>query len=241
MDRTQTAVATITLVRPACEAPLLRSSLERLSRERMPLVVADGGSPAEFVEFVRALPGATLAPPPERGLVPQVRASLGAAAARTTPFVLYTEPDKEFFFENRLAEFIRRAPDGDGIGIVIAARSEESFDTFPAFQRFTESTINRLCGDYVERAGDYSYGPFLLHRDLVPHVQHVSTNAGCGRRPFLFATAHRLGLKVVHIVADCPCPHDQRSEDDHERVHRLRQLGQNIDGLVQAMTRTTLA
>jgi hypothetical protein len=34
------------------------------------------------------------------------------------------------------------------------------------------------------------------------------------------------------VTGDYPCPPDQRVEDDAERTHRLRQLGENILGLI---------
>ena len=237
MEPAGVAVATITLVRSAEEEPLLRRALERLSQQGLRVAVADGGSPPEFLQFLRALPGITVAEPAGRGLIAQVRASLDAAAAHRTSFVLYTEPDKEFFFEARLRDFIARARDDDEVGVVIAGRSAESFATFPPFQRLTESTINRLCAHYVDVAGDFSYGPFLMRRTLLPHLQHLPADAGWGWRPFVFATAPRIGLKVVHVNADYPCPPDQRTEDDRERVHRMRQLSQNVDGLIAAVTR----
>jgi hypothetical protein len=35
--------------------------------------------------------------------------------------------------------------------------------------------------------------------------------------------------------ADLPCPPDQREDDLAERVHRLRQLSQNLQGVVLAL------
>jgi hypothetical protein len=40
-------------------------------------------------------------------------------------------------------------------------------------------------------------------------------------------------LRVVQLTDDYPCPPDQRHEDDRERTHRLRQLSQNILGLIE--------
>ena len=228
------AVATITWARDAAEERLIVDAMTRLGSLRMPLAISDGGSPAHVVEALSRIDGAVMAAPAERGLVPQVKASLQAAAATGRPFLLYTESDKQQFFDQALEGFIARAPGGDDVGVVVACRSAETFATFPALQRFTESTINVLTSDATGVPADYSYGPFLMRRDLAEQLAHVPSSIGWGWRHYLFATAARLGLRVIIEVGDYPCPEDQRGEDTPERIHRMRQLSQNVEGLVLA-------
>lgn len=234
MELSEICVATIMRSRSAQEEQTLRGSLQALSRLQLPVIVADGGSPPELVEYVAALPGMTVVTPPRQGLVSQIKASLGAAYAAGRRFILYTEPDKAGFFENGLLELIRGAPDTGEVGVVLASRSDESFATFSPLQRFTESTINRLTGEALGQRGDYSYGPFVLDRTLVHCLEQLPDEVGWGWRHFLFATAHRLGHAVLFVTGDFPCPPDQHGHDDEERLHRLRQLSQNIDGLTLA-------
>ena len=59
---------------------------------------------------------------------------------------------------------------------------------------------------------------------------------GWGWRHYIFAAAAQLGFRIVAIAGDYPCPVDQRQEDVGERTHRMRQLSQNVDGLVLAST-----
>jgi hypothetical protein len=80
--------------------------------------------------------------------------------------------------------------------------------------------------------GDYSYGPFVMHRALVQHVSGLEGHLGWGWRHSTFLAASRSGQRVVPVYGDYPCPPDQCDEDDGERRHRLRQLSQNILGLV---------
>ena len=61
---------------------------------------------------------------------------------------------------------------------------------------------------------------------------YVGGNLGWGWRHAVFHAAHRGGLRVEHVIDDYPCPPDQRVEDDAERTHRLRQLSDNIRGLI---------
>jgi hypothetical protein len=230
------AIATPTLVRDAGEGPLLRSALASLAALDLPLFVCDGGSGGDFLGYLRTLSRTTLVPPSGTGLVAQVKGSLRAAQATGARFVLYTEPDKRAFFEQKLGTFLGRAPLDDNVGVVIAGRSSSSFATYPRTQRFAEETINRLTGEHCGVDGDYSYGPLLLHHSIVPFIDAAGAELGWGWRHFIFAVTHRLGRKVVHIEDDLPCPDDQRVDDERERLHRLRQLGQNVNGLLAGVT-----
>jgi hypothetical protein len=99
-------------------------------------------------------------------------------------------------------------------------------------QRYTEGVINHLCGELIGAPGDYSYGPFLMNRALLPSLSSLAARLGWGWRHFAFLTAHRLGFRVQHVTGAYPCPPDQRHESTTERTHRLRQLSQNILGLI---------
>jgi hypothetical protein len=127
-------------------------------------------------------------------------------------------------------------PDDLGAGIAVASRGAAAFATFPAMQQRTEASINTLTGEAIGVAGDYSYGPFLLHRSLARCLGPVTAEIGWGWRHYLFAVAHRRGYRVVTIEGDYRCPGAQRREDEGERVHRLRQLAQNVQGLILGMT-----
>jgi hypothetical protein len=100
-------------------------------------------------------------------------------------------------------------------------------------QRYTEGVINHLCGELLGAAGDYSYGPFLMNRGLLPYIANLHPRLGWGWRHFMFRAASREGLSVLHGVGDYPCPPGQRWEDEAERRHRMRQLSENILGLIE--------
>lgn len=175
-----------------------------------------------------------MVPPRERGLVHQVQTSVRAAAEWARPFILYTESDKLQFFQRSLAAFLNSAPDGEDVGIVLACRTEVAFATFPPLQRFCENTINVLTGEATSVIADYSYGPFLMRRALAERLEAVPARLGWGWRHYIFATAAQLGFRIVTVPGDHLCPENQRQEDAGERIHRLRQLSQNVDGLVLA-------
>jgi hypothetical protein len=228
--------ATITWARDAEEERTLRRALAALTRAALPVVVADKGNSPAFTSFLRGLPDVVLSPPAEATLVGQVRASLRAALAVERPFVLYTEPDKEQFFERGLQEFLASAPRFEEVGIVLAARTAASVATFPPFQRYTEGAINGLWEQIAGEAADYSYGPMLIRRPLVRCIELAPPDLGWGWRHLMIGLARRLGYRVLHVSGDHPCPPDQYDEPESERLHRIRQLAQNVNGVVLSST-----
>jgi hypothetical protein len=228
-------IATVTWARDEHEQLLLRESLDLLANFGLPIAVADRGSGETFAAFLASRPQFKVAAPLGPSLVGQVLGSLTVAADTGAEFILYTESDKALFFKDGLESFIRSAGLRRRTGAVLAARSDGSFSTFPSIQQFTERTINELTGQFIGKPGDYSYGPFLLNRDLVPHLATIAPAVGWGWRHFAFGCAARLGYEVDHISGPYPCPSDQRVETDADRLHRIRQLAQNVQGLLLAM------
>jgi hypothetical protein len=230
----QVTVATMTWVRTATEEMLLRRTLTSLAGCGLPVAVADRGTHHDFRHFLERFPQYSVTVPADTGLVAQIKAGVRTAAAiDRSHYILYTEPDKQFFFERRLEQFLESANDHPEAGIILASRSPESLLTFPPMQRYTEGVINRLCSELIGVSGDYSYGPFLLNRALVPSVESLEPTLGWGWRHCIFRTAHRQGRRIVHVIGDYPCPDDQRAEDEDERAHRMRQLSENVLGLIR--------
>ena len=222
----------MTWARSVDESRALIRSLTRLSDAGYPVAVADRGTDRDFAAALQRIAGLTVTVPESAGLVDQVQASFRIAAALATPFVLYAESDKEEFFANRLERFLAAAPSSADIGVALASRSERAFNTFPAVQRYTEGVINHLCSQVTAVPGDYSYGPFLMSSVLMKNITDLNPALGWGWRPAMFVAASRRGLRIAHVVDDHDCPPDQREEDESARAHRLRQLSQNISGLI---------
>ncbi|MGE3509992.1 MAG: hypothetical protein AB7N65_14030 [Vicinamibacterales bacterium] len=226
------AVATITWARSDAEQALLNTSLRRLTEAGMPVAVGDRGENTAFTRLLGSLPGLQVCVPSEAGLVSQIRVSMAAAATFGRRFILYVESDKHLFFGPHLRDFLERVPADDTLGVAIAGRSAASFATFPPMQRYTEGVINQLCRDLLGKEGDYSYGPFVMNRTLLPHIASFDPSIGWGWRHSMFAAAVRAGLDLVHFQGDYRCPPDQQHEDEAERRHRLRQLSQDVLGLL---------
>ena len=229
------AIATVTLVRNAREDALVRQSLLCLSSLGLPIVVADGGSPNAFVRFVSGLPNTEVASSCEDpGLVGQARLSLRQAAASGSSMVLYTEPDKGWFFRHHLAEFLA-ASTREPAAVVLASRSAGSLLSYAASQQFSEMTLNKVCEGETGLVADYSYGPFLARPQVIAALDDVPATLGWGWRPYLFVWAHRRGYELGQVEGGFDCPLDQRIDDDAERHHRLQQLAQNLSGVVLAL------
>lgn len=234
MDKNKIAVATMSWARDEREESLLRESLTLLARQNIPTFVSDGGSAEEFIEFLGRFGNFRTFHGGGNGLFPQIKHSLRAAVDSGADFILYTEPDKKLFFDGKLREFLSKAPSDENVGIVLAARSPESFSTFPDFQQYTETVINDLCYEIIARRFDYTYGPFLFNRQLAGCLELAGDRIGWGWRPFFFAMARRMGYEIVQLADDFPCPEEQREDDRAERLYRMSQLSQSIDGLIES-------
>jgi hypothetical protein len=234
MHHADVVVATITWARTEAEESLLCRSLQQLAALGLPVVVADRPARPPFRQRLGTMPNFRVVTPEGDGLVLQVRSALAAAADSAKPFILYTEPDKEQFFASGLHDFLARVP--ADCGVALAARTAAAFETFPPMQRYTESVVNELCRRVCGVAGDYTYGPFVGARDMFATHSPVDPTLGWGWRPRLFLAAQRHGATLVHVEGDYECPLDQRNEDDDERRHRLRQLYENIQGLMARPT-----
>lgn len=238
MNSSEVTIATITLARNSEEESELTDALLQLALHNIPVVIADGGSLPSFLQFLKNIPQFTVLPGISGGVWPQAKASVGAAFERGTPFIFYTEPDKKSFFQNGLLPFLNAATVETTTGIILASRSAAAFGSFPLFQQMTETTINNCCAEMLGKRLDYCYGPFLFNKKLVPYLDGVIEDIGWGWRPYLFYVAHRLGYSVDAFVNDFFCPPEQRGDDEKERLYRMKQLEQNIRGLVLSVKAT---
>ena len=232
MNNTNVSIATITWARDEGEENLLRESLEKLAKLPITVFITDGGSRPDFLDFLRGFPNFVLVENKGRGLWPQAKNSLLEAYASGVEFIFYTEPDKRDFFHNTLPGIMEQFERDEKSGIMIMTRSVKSFATFPSFQRMTETTINNCCAEIIGNPLDYTYGPFIMNRKLIPHLERLKDDIGWGWRPYSFCVAHRLGFSIRAFEGDFYCPVDQQQDDPTERIYRMRQLNQNIEGIV---------
>lgn len=232
MTKEKMAIATIAWARNKEEEKRLQASLTSLASLRLPVFITDGGSSDAFREFLLSLPQFTVFT--AKGLWPQAKKSITEAAKWGAQSILYTEPDKHLFFQDHFSTLLEQVVIDEKTGVVIASRSAKGFASFPPFQQMTETTINNCCAEVIGQKADYCYGPFLFNTKLIPSLEAITENCGWGWRPFLFTMAHRMGLAVRIMEGDFYCPPDQCLEDATERLYRIKQLTQNLEGLIQA-------
>lgn len=234
MTKKKFSVATMTWARDGAEEKFLRKSLQELAKLNIPVYITDGGSGKDFLDFLRSFSNFLLFESQVPGVWPQVQNSLKMAYAAGATNIIYTEPDKGEFFKQGLPEMISQLPRDESPGVVIATRSEKGFESFPAFQRMTETTINNCCTEITGNDTDYTYGPFILNRILVPYLDGLNDTIGWGWRPYVFIIANRLRYNIDTFAGDYFCPPEQQQDNPPERIYRMRQLNQNIEARVLA-------
>jgi len=236
MNQRKIVIATMSWARTAQEAQFLQEAMRCLAQVNLPVVVTDGGSGRPFVEYLRGFRHFTVLETDSPGVLAQSKRSLQGALQLGSRYILYTESDKHLFFEEGLGEFLAQAPSLSQVGVVVASRSAASFATYPASQQHTETVINQLVGQVIGQSGDFSYGPMLIHRALIPSLEFLPEDIGWGWRHYILGIAHRMGYRIAQWTGALPCPLNQRADTPAELVHRMRQLSQNLQGLVLAMT-----
>ena len=224
------SIATISWARNEQEEKVLETSLRFLADSGLPVYITDGGSSARFIQFLQSFSNFTVLH--AKGLWPQAKTSI-TSASRSTEIVLYTEPDKQDFFSTYLLKMLQQKWD-ESTGVILASRSSKGYSTFPVFQQLTENTINQCCKEIIGKNIDYCYGPFLFNSRLMSFIDSVKDDCGWGWRPYLFAIAHRLSLNIHSYQDDFNCPPDQRIDNEAERIYRMKQLTQNLNGLIEA-------
>lgn len=235
MDFQQLVIATMTWARDKEEEQLLRLALKQLSSSGIPVFITDGGSPEAFINDIKGFNKFNVVPPAKEGLWPQVRNSFQLAYDSGAPFIFHTEPDKYDFFKG-LPELLTNMEVNEETGVALVTRSAAGMASFPAFQQMTEAAINDCCAEVIKRHIDYTYGPFVLNRNVIPYLQALPDDIGWGWRPYVFNIAARIGLQITGKEGDYFCPEAQQADDAAERLYRMKQLMQSIQGLVLSAT-----
>lgn len=233
-------VSTITWARDKKEEKDIYDSLFALSAKNIHVVAVDGGSSEEFLDSLKKFRNISVIRSSKKGLQNQVVESLREAQA-SSRYIFYTESNKSDFFRNQFDGFLFRAIDimdkNPNTGIVLPSRTKESFSTFPEFQQRSESFLNTILSEFLDREmGDFAYGPRIMVRDLIPYLDRLSRDVGWGWMSYLLIIAKRLGRSIHTVNLDLPCPKDERIETDAIKLFRLRQLRNHTEGIEEGLS-----
>ena len=129
----------MTWARDTAEEAFLARSLEALVSLGYPVIAAALTNTRSFSTILTRL-GIRVAAPSAPNLVARVQAAVAATDACPARYILYTEPDKEPFFRTALPQFLDHPPWQKDVGIVLAARTEESLPICRARQNSGQRT-----------------------------------------------------------------------------------------------------
>ncbi|MDD9954432.1 MAG: hypothetical protein OXR66_08940 [Candidatus Woesearchaeota archaeon] len=214
------------------EPNLQRASLAALAEQGHRAYIADGGSSHSFLDYARQLGHHIESTEP--GPYVQQRQALHAARDNADG-VLWTEPDKVQFIDERLEgvlNYCQTAP-----GAVVVARSAAAFSTFHFRQRQLEEALNQQLSDDLGIEGDFTYGPkfFLSSCIDLPEELEPGEHGGdtWGALYFLLGATT---TPITLIEEGCACPDDKRTSFDFYG-HRATQIETVYKGFLRGAGR----
>lgn len=228
-------VATITLARDAAEAKLILNTLTKLSNKDISTIYATDGGSAEpgFVDSLKKIKKLHLFQDKDGGLFNQVKRSLSDALKNNCQAILYLESNKEWFVEERLEKFLNRSQAiikerGSNFGIIVAGRTDKSFQSFPEVQQKEEAKTNERLSALTGCDFDYCYGPRIISMELVQRVLEIDTDIGWGWLCVPVVLASKLGRSIDQVELDLFCPKDEQIETEKDIKLRQAQREQHF-------------
>lgn len=215
-------IATTTYYRGITETRFcLACQMFREAREAGHTVVAVDGSPSDAVTNCLRETGASIYPELVPGMGPSRRQvfyfAYEASLRLGCDIILWMEAEKVFLVQN-IQEIIKPITDGCA-DIVIPARSAQSWDTWPAFQRETEQQANSVYAQVTGLHGfDPMHGPVALNRATAnffmafdPTLYGVHDKYIQHYAPLV---ARAAGRRVVSVLVGTSYPQAQRAEEE---------------------------
>lgn len=229
------AVVTYSWMRNAEEAALVERTVQALGTLAVPVIIADKGSEASYVDRIKAIQNVQLFPA-TKGMMGQVLLS-HEKAADLADYFFYTQSDKEDFAKNDAQKMLAAYRESTAKGVLIAARTKESNETYPRYQRIQEEFLNFFMGDYIGNEGDYFAGPKIYPASLASYFSHIRGDIGWGTEAFIYTLAKRKNMPFAFHEVFITSPQDV---DDEEKTkqYRLEIVKMQIDGFFQGLATT---
>ena len=226
--------STVTLARSPAEEEHILNSIRVISTFQIPIIILDGGSREEFLNKLKSIPNVFCMVKKKEGYFGQIKECLLQASKRGYPFIIYTESNKLDFFKQSLKEFINQSQkiihSDPKTGVILASRDKNSLATFPPLQRMTEIMMNQLLSYFLQDDNqiDYTYGPRIINREVLPYLFNVKEDLGWGWISFILLVSKKLGKPIRSILVETPCPKEERIENASEEIIRLKKFQDNI-------------
>ncbi|MDO8589692.1 MAG: hypothetical protein Q7R69_00230 [bacterium] len=131
--------------------------------------------------------------------------------------IVWTEPEKVDLIR-WVGKIIRPLENGEA-DIVIPARTERSWQTWPAFQRESETRANGVYNEVLGTRGfDPMFGPVAFTLDFVPEFAFCNPKAlgvpDTYVQHYAPIIARHHGARVVSVEVDMTYPPEQRAEEE---------------------------
>ena len=196
------------------------------------VVIVDGSPIPEVALRLRSL-GAEVFPQLHKGMGPGRREAffhaVEVAWREKTPFILWTEPEKDDLI--RWIEEIFRSIALGVADIVIPARTKESWETWPAFQVESEQEANAVYNKAMGLSGfDPMLGPVAFH--VVDSAKYFVFARGDGLvedtyiQHYAPIVARQSGAKLQAKFIDIVYPPEQRTEEEDAQNEAIREKRQ---------------
>jgi len=231
MIKQKIAITTLSLIRTKKEAGIVLETIKALCGLNVPVVLVDGGSDERYLREIEDLSNIHLYH--EKSLENQLRRSL-VEGSKIADSCFYTHTDKldfaKKYVKKIIEEYMRFEPDT----MFVASRTNESFATYPEYQRKTEEYLNYFHSDYLGVSEDYYYGPKIFSSKLVKYLDLLDSDFGWGFEALFYILNHRLGFPLKFYKVECKSPEDVGSEED-VKSYRLKTVKWHIESFLRGV------
>ncbi|MBI5804122.1 glycosyltransferase [Candidatus Pacearchaeota archaeon] len=202
------------------------------------IVVSDGGSSKNLLNQMSEIGKIKIRQRKSEKVGTGIRQAI-AEAFRESDVVIFSDGDKggSYGFQAKAKEFLSELEDRD---ILVVGRTDNSFDSYPPFQRKIEREIdNYFYSKFIKRisgqdVSDVTYGPRIIGKNAEKYFTDTTYETwAAAYEPIL--TAARAGLKVGEVKADIKFPSERKEVGDFQKAYRICQAFQLVEPIISQM------
>ena len=186
------AVTTTSWIRTESESKVVLPAIKELSKLGLPVIIVDAGSSLGYQKQIKKMDNIIFSEN-RNGLASQIIQS-HQEAVKHADYLFYLQSDKLEFVKNTVPKMIARYRNFANKGIFIPARTKESIDTYPNYQKVQEEFLNFMMSDYIGIKQDYYAGPKIYPASLVKYLKFIKGDIGWGVEAYFYVIVKKLGL-----------------------------------------------